>query len=87
MTVVDLLEDARKTHGHNYSQAARTIGTTYVTYKAWRRGQVPSLRWVKSIAEYTGRDEVEVRDAIVGLLIATEVTRAVGVYVASWLAA
>lgn len=65
MTTAQLLEQARTSRGDTSSAAARAIGTTYGTYKAWRRGQVPKLTWVRGIAAYTGRTEAEVVSTII----------------------
>ncbi len=56
-TIAGLLEEARKRRGLSVRKAARLLGTTETTWRAWQRGQNPGTKWAGRFAEFTDQDE------------------------------
>lgn len=64
VTIPQLLERACAEQQISKSEAARRIGTSYQTYRAWEYGQTPRLEWVQPLAEFTGAPRAVILAAV-----------------------
>lgn len=63
-TLTEMLENARDERGLSKVRAAKVLGTSPNNYRQWLRGQRPDWKFVDTIIDFTGADEVDVLIAI-----------------------